>query len=129
MAGNWQEISDQIWKCGMSCRQGHTHPTGVRERGARRKRISPHTPHHLLNTPSSCFSLLGSKPISRTALISQLAALGRISWMRRVRLENPLSHGNFLSGLRLSGERDGGLGLARFSAVCPLGCHMHANGL
>jgi hypothetical protein len=25
--------------------------------------------------------------------------------------------------------RDGGLGLARFSAVCPLGGHMHANGL
>jgi hypothetical protein len=38
-----------------------------------------------------------------------------------VRLENPLGHGNFLSGLKLSGERDGGLGLARFSAVCPLG--------
>jgi hypothetical protein len=46
-----------------------------------------------------------------------------------VRLENPLSHGNFLSGLKLSGERDGGLGLARFSAVCPLGGHMYANGL
>jgi hypothetical protein len=29
----------------------------------------------------------------------------------------------------LSGERDGGLGLARFSAVCPLGGHMYANGL
>jgi hypothetical protein len=24
---------------------------------------------------------------------------------------------------------DGGLGLARFSAVCPLGGHMYANGL
>ena len=33
------------------------------------------------------------------------------------------------SGLKLSGERDGGLGLARFSAVCPLGGHMYANGL
>jgi hypothetical protein len=52
--------------------------------------------------------------------------LGRISWPRRVRLENPLGHGNFLSGLKLSGERDGGLGLARFSAVCPLGGHMYA---
>jgi hypothetical protein len=49
--------------------------------------------------------------------------MGRISWLRRVRLENPLGHGNFLSGLKLSGERDGGLGLARFSAVCPLGDH------
>jgi hypothetical protein len=54
---------------------------------------------------------------------------GRISWLRRVRLENPLGHGNFLSGLKLSGERDGGLGLARFSAVCPLGGYMYANGL
>jgi hypothetical protein len=32
------------------------------------------------------------------------------------------------SGFKLSGERDGGLGLARFSAVCPLGGHMCANG-
>ena len=55
--------------------------------------------------------------------------VGMISWLRRVRLENPLGHGNFLSGLKLSGERDGGLGLARFSAVCPLGGHMYANGL
>jgi hypothetical protein len=47
----------------------------------------------------------------------------------RVRVENPLGHGNFLSGLKLSGEHDGGLGLARFSAVCPLGGHMYANGL
>jgi hypothetical protein len=47
----------------------------------------------------------------------------------RVRLENPLGRGNFLSGLKLSGERDCGLGLARFSAVCPLGGHMYANGL
>ena len=37
------------------------------------------------------------------------------------RLGNPLGHGNFLSGLKLSGERDGGLSLAQFSAVCPLG--------
>jgi hypothetical protein len=37
--------------------------------------------------------------------------------------------GTFLSGLKLSGERDGGLGLARFVAVCPLSGHMHANGL
>jgi hypothetical protein len=47
----------------------------------------------------------------------------------RERLENPLGHGHFSSGLKLSGERDGGLGLARFSAVCPLGDHMYANGL
>ena len=33
------------------------------------------------------------------------------------------------SGLKLSGERDGGLGLARFSAVFPLSGHMCANGL
>ena len=33
------------------------------------------------------------------------------------------------SALKLSGERDGGLGLARFLVVCPLGGHMHANGL
>jgi hypothetical protein len=55
--------------------------------------------------------------------------VGRISWLRRVRLGSPLGHGNFLSGLKLSGERGGGLGLARFSAVCPLGGHMYANGL
>jgi hypothetical protein len=40
-----------------------------------------------------------------------------------------LGHGNYLSGLKLSGERDVGLGLARSSAVCPLGGHMYANGL
>jgi hypothetical protein len=34
-------------------------------------------------------------------------------------------HGNFLSGLKLSGERESGLGLARFSVVCPLGGHMY----
>jgi hypothetical protein len=45
-------------------------------------------------------------------------------------LENPLGRGNFaLSGPELSGERDGGLGLARFSAVCPLDGHMYTNGL
>jgi hypothetical protein len=59
--------------------------------------------------------------------------VGRGRWaVWRVRLENPLGHGNFLSGLKLSGERDGGLGLARFSVVyCPLGGHMYmyANGL
>jgi hypothetical protein len=49
----------------------------------------------------------------------------RILWLRRVRLENPLGHGNFLSGLKLRGERGGGLGLARFSAVCPLDGHMY----
>jgi hypothetical protein len=54
--------------------------------------------------------------------------VGRISWLRRVRLENPLGHGNFLSGLKLSGERGGGLGLARSTAVCLLGGHMYANG-
>jgi hypothetical protein len=58
-----------------------------------------------------------------------VAIVGRISWLRRVRLENPLGHGNFSAGLKLSGERDGGLSLARFSAVCPLGGHMCANGL
>jgi hypothetical protein len=59
-----------------------------------------------------------------------LVVIGRTSWLRRMRLENPLGHGNFLSGLKPSGERDGGLGrLARFSAVCPLGGHMYANGL
>jgi hypothetical protein len=45
---------------------------------------------------------------------------GRISWLRRVRLENPLGHGSFVSGLdelELSGERGGGLGLARINAV------------
>jgi hypothetical protein len=31
--------------------------------------------------------------------------------------------------LELSGERDGGLGLARFTAVSPLGGYMYANGL
>jgi hypothetical protein len=62
-------------------------------------------------------------------LLKTKVLLGRISWLRRVRLENPLGRGNFLSGLKLSGERDGGLGLARFSAVCPLGGHMYANGL
>jgi hypothetical protein len=40
----------------------------------------------------------------------------------------PVGPRNFLSGLKLSGERDGGLGLARLSAVCPLGGHMYANG-
>jgi hypothetical protein len=61
---------------------------------------------------------------------SQSQEVGRISWLRRrVRLGNPLGHGNFLSGLKLSGERDGGLGLARFSAVCPSGGHMYENGL
>jgi hypothetical protein len=39
------------------------------------------------------------------------------------------SEGNFLWGLKLSEERDGGLGLARFLAVCPLGGRMCANGL
>jgi hypothetical protein len=53
--------------------------------------------------------------------------VGRISWLGLVRLENPLGHGDFLSGLKLSGERDGGLSLARFLAVCPLGGHMCAN--
>jgi hypothetical protein len=55
------------------------------------------------------------------------ANVGRVSWLGRLRLENPLGHGNFLSGLKLGGERDGGLELARFSAVCPLGGHMLAN--
>ena len=38
------------------------------------------------------------------------AEVGRISWLRRVRLENPMGRGNCFSGLKLSGERDGGLG-------------------
>jgi hypothetical protein len=72
------------------------------------------------------------EPLSATAPQPQplpLLVVGRISWLRRVRLENPLGHGNCLSGLKLSGERDGGLGLARSSVVCPLGGHMYANGL
>jgi hypothetical protein len=60
---------------------------------------------------------------------SAMHVVGRISWLRRVCPENPLSHVNFLSGLTLSGECDGGLGPARFSAVCPSDGHMHANGL
>jgi hypothetical protein len=52
-------------------------------------------------------------------LLLLLLLLGMISWPRRVRLKNPLGHGNFVSGLKLSGGRDGGLGLAQFSAVCP----------
>jgi hypothetical protein len=71
--------------------------------------------------------------------------VGRVSWRRRVRLASRKSRagswersdlGTYFcrdSGLKLSGERDGGLGLARFSAVCPLGGHMgghmYANGL
>jgi hypothetical protein len=66
---------------------------------------------------------------SRGVVEEGLCVLGRISWLRRVRLENPLGHGKFSSGLKLSGERDGGLGLARFLAVCPLGGHMCVNGL
>jgi hypothetical protein len=56
---------------------------------------------------------------------SSAMSSGRISWLRRVRLESPLGHGDILSGLelKLSGERDGRLGLARFSAVCPLSGH------
>ena len=57
------------------------------------------------------------------------ACLGRVLWLRRVRLESPLGHGNFLPRPKSSGECDGGLGLARFSAVCPLDGHMCANGL
>jgi hypothetical protein len=72
----------------------------------------------------NCDPMRNSSPVIAAAPIA-----GRTSWLRRVRLENPLGHGNFLSGHKLSGERDGGLGLARFSAVCPLGGHMYANGL
>jgi hypothetical protein len=68
-------------------------------------------------------------PVTAEKRAQETLKLGRISWLRRVCLENPLGHGNFLSGLKLSGERDGGLGLTRFSAVCPLGGHMYANGL
>jgi hypothetical protein len=46
--------------------------------------------------------------------------------MRRVRLENPLGPSNFLSGLKSSGERNGGLSLARFGIVCPLNGHMRS---
>jgi hypothetical protein len=86
--------------------------------------VPPNRTHHeMQHRPSSSSSSRGppSPPTGHT--------LGRISWLRRVRLENPLGHGNFMSGLKLSGERDGGLGLARFSAGCPLGGHMYANGL
>jgi hypothetical protein len=34
-----------------------------------------------------------------------------------VRQENPLGHSNFLIGLKSSGERNGGLGLARYKSV------------
>jgi hypothetical protein len=60
----------------------------------------------------------GMSPASEAARTP--ACLGRISWLRRVRLEIPLIHRNFLTGLKSSGECDGGLGLARFLAVCPL---------
>jgi hypothetical protein len=50
-------------------------------------------------------------------------------WVEAVRLVNPLGHRNFCSGPKLCGERNGGLRLARFSAVCPLGSDMYANGL
>jgi hypothetical protein len=49
-----------------------------------------------------------SLQLAATAFYSLL--LGRISWPRQVRLENPLGHGDFLSGLKWSGERDVGLG-------------------
>jgi hypothetical protein len=61
--------------------------------------------------------------------VMQLLAAGRTTWTRRVRLASPLGHRNFLSGLKLSGECDGGLSLARSSAVRPLGGHICANGL
>jgi hypothetical protein len=68
------------------------------------------------------------KPPAAQLIPSYNTAVG-ISWLGWVRLENPLGHRNFFSGLKLSGGRDGGLGLARFLAVCPLGGHMCANGL
>jgi hypothetical protein len=52
--------------------------------------------------------------------------LGRISWLRRVRLGSPLGPGNFSSGPKSSGERNGGLSLARFGGVCPLNGHMRS---
>jgi hypothetical protein len=61
--------------------------------------------------------------------IVRAVSLGRISWLRRMRLEIPLGHRNFSPGLKSSGECDGGLGLARFSAVFPLAGHMYANDL
>jgi hypothetical protein len=70
-----------------------------------------------------------AKSANRPQASGATELVGRISWLRRVRLETPLGRGNFLPGLKLSGERGGGLGLARFTAVCPLGGHMYANGL
>jgi hypothetical protein len=77
--------------------------------------LSGHRCFPQLRLPAACF------------LCSAL--FGRTPLLRRVRLETPLGHGNFLSGLKLVGERGGGLGLARFSAVCPWGGRMYANGL
>jgi hypothetical protein len=54
------------------------------------------------------------------ALAAQIPAEQK-SGCPRLRLENPLGHGNFLSGLKLSGERDGGLG---FGAVLRLAFEM-----
>jgi hypothetical protein len=61
-----------------------------------------------------------------------MASAGRTPWLRRLRLENPLGYRNFLTGLKSSSECDGGWRTrcgARFSAVCPLAGHMHANSL
>ena len=51
---------------------------------------------------------------------SVLLGVGRILWLRRVRLENPLDRRNFLCGLKSSGECNGVLGLVWFRAVRPL---------
>jgi hypothetical protein len=53
-------------------------------------------------------------------------SIGRTSWLRRVRLENPLCHGNFLSGLKLSGVGNAMAGsvwrgsrpFVRWAAIC-----------
>jgi hypothetical protein len=66
-----------------------------------------------------------AKSANRPQASGATELVGRISWLRRVRLETPLGRGNFLPGLKLSGERGGGLGLARFTAVCPLGGYLY----
>jgi len=56
----------------------------------------------------------GMSPASEAARTP--ACLGRISWLRRLRLEKPLGHRNFLTGLKSSGKYDGGW-RTRFGAV------------
>jgi hypothetical protein len=92
---------------------------------------SPHTTHRPARRPVRPANIEQRARREGSSAVSDDCFGGRQDFVAeaRVRLENPLGYGNFLSGLKLSGERDGGLGLARFSAVCPLGGHMYANGL